>query len=195
MSDEVLFKSAADALRFAFNYSHQQYDRPLMNRLATKSSGEGKGLVGQDGAGQAGMIRSRLEKLPHLYRVVLAARYAPHSFPCTCGRPCCAGTVFNLEWREAVGAVASYACEIVPGGVAQYRLRRGLLFRHFGPRTLMSDIAKKSGVNVDTATAHNRALMEWLLGPKDDPARGIETIAIVCAHDALASYGIIGSHE
>ena len=101
MSDEVLFKCAADALRFAFNYSHQQYDRPLMNRLATKSSGEGKGLVGQDGAGQAGMIHSRLERLPHMHRMVLAARFIPRNFRCSCGRACCSGLERNLAWEAA----------------------------------------------------------------------------------------------
>ncbi|MNY38370.1 hypothetical protein D3C86_1729920 [compost metagenome] len=55
-----LFPRAHAALTFALNYSMQQYDRPLMNRIASgeltagMAPGGGEGLSGLDGAGQAG---------------------------------------------------------------------------------------------------------------------------------------------
>jgi hypothetical protein len=62
MSDSptILFRTPQAALVFAFNYSMQQQDRPLMDRLASPAARTGKGLSGVDGAGQAGMIRRLL---------------------------------------------------------------------------------------------------------------------------------------
>ncbi|MBB6320574.1 hypothetical protein [Paraburkholderia tropica] len=54
---ENLFRTPQDALVFAFNYSMQRADRPLIDRLAAPAARTGKGLSGNDGAGQAGMIR------------------------------------------------------------------------------------------------------------------------------------------
>lgn len=162
LTENVLFKSAADALRFAFNFSHQQYDRPLMNRLASSGTGDGKGLSGMDGAGQAGMIRRELRELSNLYQAVLIARYAPHTFPCTCGSSCCAGSAVNFEWREAVNTVAAYACEMVPGGSGRFRLRRELVFRLYGSKRTLAAIAEDCGVSEQTASDHNGRVTMWL---------------------------------
>lgn len=40
---EPLFSSAHAAIVFALNYNHQQYDKPLMNRLSWGPMPEGKG--------------------------------------------------------------------------------------------------------------------------------------------------------
>lgn len=198
MSDEVLFKSAADALRFAFNYSHQQYDRPLMNRLAgSQSEGKGKGLSGLDGAAQAGMIRRELSTLSTLYRAVLVAQHAPRTFVCDCGRSCCAGTRINFEWRDAVSTVASYACRLVPGGRGRYLLRRDLVFRLYGSGATLVSIAKKRGVSEQTASEHNSRVSIWLR--RGQEARGgrkavlsIEDLAGAAAHRVLTQAGMVG---
>lgn len=196
MSDEVLFKSAADALRFAFNYSHQQYDRPLMNRLAGGEGGGGRGLSGLDGAAQAGMIRRELSVLPNLYRAVLIARLAPRSFPCSCARSCCTGTAVNFEWRDAVNAVASYACDLVPGGAGKFRLRRDLVFRAYGSGKTVEAIAEDCGVSERTAYTHNGALMPWLRGRPERGKRkavpGVEQVAEHAATAVFAKAGFIG---
>lgn len=196
MSDEVLFKSAADALRFAFNYSHQQYDRPMMNRMMGGRNETGKGLSGLDGAAQAGMIRRELSTLPNLYRAVLIARYAPRSFPCTCGRPCCVGSSVNFEWREAVNAVASYATDMVPGGAGKFRLRRDLVFRAYGSGKTVEAIAEDCGVSERTAYTHNGALVSWLRGRPERGKRkavpGVEQVAEHAATAVFAKAGFIG---
>lgn len=75
MSDVIEFKSAFDAVRFALAYSTQQYGETMMaKRLRGESLGSGMGLVGVDGAGQAGMIRRELETLPELHMSVIVAR-------------------------------------------------------------------------------------------------------------------------
>lgn len=59
-----LLSSALATLTFALNYSMQQFDRPIMNKIASgKFAAEmtledGKGLSGLDGAGQPGMTRA-----------------------------------------------------------------------------------------------------------------------------------------
>ena len=82
MQDEILFNSAHGALVFAFNFSGQAYDRPMMNRLATPSVGTGKGLVGLDGAGQSGFIRAEVKAMGKLSEAIIIARIAPRSTPC-----------------------------------------------------------------------------------------------------------------
>lgn len=195
MSDEVLFKSASDALRFAFNYSHQQYDRPLMNRMMGGQGGSGKGLSGLDGAAQAGMIRRELSALSNLYRAVLVARHAPRSFPCTCGRSCCAGSSINLEWREAVNAVASYATDMVPGGHGRFRLRRELVFRIYGSGRTLAAIAQDCGVSEQTASEHNSRIVIWLRRgreARDDrpEVKSIEVLSDEAAQRVLMQAGI-----
>lgn len=195
MSDDVLFKSAADALRFAFNYSHQQYDRPLMNRLATKSEGSGKGLVGQDGAGQAGMIRSRLGKLPHMHRMILAARFIPRNFPCSCGSTCCSGKEKNLAWEEAASAVGAYACEALEGGAGRYRLRTQLVRRFYGSGDTLGDVAEEVGVSLRTVESEAPLVIGWLRGYRIPQSRqwvhGVDTVAMLAAEALLTEAGFI----
>ncbi|WJJ93428.1 DNA-binding protein [Neopusillimonas aromaticivorans] len=197
MSDEVLFKSAADALRFAFNYSHQQYDRPMMNRLATAPVGEGKGLAGQDGAGQAGMILSRLERLPNMHRAVLAVRFGPMSFPCSCGSACCSEQRRNLAWEAAAGAVGAYAAEAIPGGAGRYRLRTELVRRFYGASGTLADVAEKVGVSLRTVASEAPLVEGWLNGYRSKETKkwvmGVDVVAIRAAEALLSESGFIES--
>ncbi|MDR1349635.1 MAG: hypothetical protein LBJ59_02420 [Zoogloeaceae bacterium] len=43
-ADEPLFSSAHAALTFALNFCGQNYDRPLMNRMAARSEGAARDL-------------------------------------------------------------------------------------------------------------------------------------------------------
>lgn len=173
MSDQALFESAADALRFAFHFSHQQYDRPLINRMADKRlGGEGKGLSGLDGAAQAGMIRRELSELSNLHQALLIARFAPHFLPCSCSRACCSGQAINFEWREAVRTVTSHACEVLPGGAGKFRLRQELVARHFGHKGTLTDIAERCGVRRQAASDHNSLIINWLRGSQGKREKG-----------------------
>lgn len=90
MEGDTLFDNAHGALVFAFNFSGQCYDRPAMNRLATPAAGTGKGLVGLDGAAQAGFILAEVKGMGKLAEAILTARLAPRSMPCHCRSSCCA---------------------------------------------------------------------------------------------------------
>lgn len=195
MSDDVLFKSAAGALRFAFNYSHQQYDRPLMNRLATPPGGQGKGLAGQDGAGQAGMILSRLGKLSNLHRAVLAVRFAPRGFRCACGSTCCSGWKSNLAWEEAASAVGAYATEAIPGGAGRYRLRTELVRRFYGAGGTLAEVAEKMEVSLRTVEKESPLVDGWLRGYRVKTTRkwvvGVDSLAMRAAESLLSESGFI----
>jgi hypothetical protein len=197
--DQPLFKSAGAALAFAFNFSMQQYDRPLMNRLASgRLGGDGMGLSGQDGAGQAGMIRAKLAELPYLHQAILVAKNAPPRLPCHCGAPCCVGKQPNFEWQAAVRAVADHAePEALEGCTIHRGLTLGLLANLFGNKVPVSQLAEEAGVTNNTATNHLSRLRIWLRGEskgkKGQPARiGAEQRAMAAADAALSDCGMVG---
>ncbi|MDF3939939.1 hypothetical protein P3W66_07855 [Achromobacter denitrificans] len=171
--EEPLFKNLHAALTFALNFRMQQYDRPLMNRVAAGSSnGEGKGLSGVDGAGQAGMIRAELDRLLPLERAVLVAAAAPSQIPCECRVSCCSGWKINPEWQDAMSQLVSAAAAgALSGCVSNGRLRSALIQRHFGADVSLAKLADRYKVSERTAEAHSAKLKWWLFGY---PAKGDE---------------------
>lgn len=164
---EPLFKSADDALRYAFSYSGQAYDRPVMNRMADVQHKSGKGLAGIDGAAQSGMIRAELKKIGGLFLAIITASYAPTTFPCECGSACCSGQKVNLEWAEAITTISQAASGRVSG--SNLRLRRTIVANCFlrkSERKPIGEMADYCGVHRDTASDHNAKIALWLLGMK-----------------------------
>jgi hypothetical protein len=100
---EPLFRSAHEALVFAFRYGHDQSPRtPMTGLMQGGAIGSGKGLVGIDGAGQAGMILASLQHLPAEQRDVITVRYGEVHKECHC----CGALVPTREWRDAVDALS-----------------------------------------------------------------------------------------
>lgn len=198
-SNSPLFTSAHAALVFAFNFNMQQYDRPLMNRLAGKqAASSGLGLSGLDGAAQAGMIRRRVATLPVVYQSILVTRLAPPQLVCECGAPCCCGKQANLEWQGALRIVADYAEREALGNCTVNRpLTLALLMRLFSlDARHLSDIAKEVGVAPNTATNHNARLKGWLLGENGRgtgaATPGRDALAMEAAEYVLTEAGIVG---
>ena len=111
MTEEPLFKSTHEALIFAFNYAVQQSPKtPLMRMFQSnpaedevpKGIRQSKGLIGLDGAAQAGMILAEVCRLPDDQHNVIVARYyrAQHECRC-CGQP-----APREEWRVAIDALS-----------------------------------------------------------------------------------------
>lgn len=174
---EIEFESAFDAVRFALCYSSQQYGETMMaKRLRGESVGTGMGLVGFDGAGQAGLIRRELWALPELHLSVLVARAAARDLPCSCGSTCCSGRTPNLEWQAAIGwltdASAAYASSF-----SHYRVRRAIIERIFGVKCNLVDIARACDAHVDTVSKHNAAVRRWISGNSKTQALGVERVA------------------
>lgn len=189
---EPMFKSAHAALVFALNYSMQQYDRPLMNRVAAgPAKEEGKGLSGLDGAAQAGMIRAELARLAPLHQAVLVASIAPHQVPCECRAACCGGWKTNPEWSDSVSELTTVAAAAALAGcVSNGRLRSALIQRLLGAKATLADLAARHDVDEKTASAHNAKLKRWLFGAQGDGG-GLHTQAYVSASDAFYACGWI----
>ncbi len=197
---EPLFESANSALHFAFKFSDQVYEPPLMNRMAWgPMESMGKGLGKLDGAGQAGMILSRLSGLNARQQLVIFALYSPQSMPCGCGAPCCRGFIKNPFWEEAVNALGHIAAaEVLRGCTTNRALRNGIIKKILGVKGIvLADLADKCHVSQDTATNHNNKIKRWLLGPKryDESELGLIEASRRVAEAALAEANMIETAE
>ncbi|WP_237173026.1 DNA-binding protein [Paracandidimonas lactea] len=195
---EPLFQSAHAALVYAFNYSGQAYDRPIMNRMADDPvEAVSKGLSGLDGAGQAGMIFNKLQHLPPLYQYIVFATYAPRSIPCSCRYPCCSGHKRNEFWHACIRQIEEAAItQALPGCVSHRVLRRGIIQREFGDKSLsLAELAEKAGVHRDTATNHASKIRAWLHGQKaksgHEAVAGVKTAALRMIAQILAEDGLV----
>lgn len=144
--DDPLFDSAYSALAFAFRYSSQQYQPTPMARLMRGSIGSGKGLVGLDGAAQAGFIRGMVEKLPAFERAAIVARFG---------------------WKTAEG----YGAKIVLIGPATASLGTGvhsrrmvdhLVQKFYGERVYLKELAELVGMHANTMTERWRCIRRAL---------------------------------
>jgi hypothetical protein len=199
MDAPILFHSAHEALKFCYNFSSQQYDRPTMNKLADKGGRTGKGLAGNDGAGQAGMIRREVRELGEFYEAIVIASFAAPSTPCACRASCCSGHKANKEWSDAIYIITMAAMSQLSGKLSHYALRRGIVERQFGIKRTLSELAEACKVDRDTASHHNAILTSWLTGDKDRkrPNAKVGEIfrAISAAEGRLSQAGFIGVSE
>lgn len=200
IDQEPLFASAHNALVFAFNFSGQQYDRPMMNRLADNPVDYvSKGLSGMDGAAQAAMVFNKLFHLPPLYQYIVFATYAPRTIPCECRRSCCVGQKRNEQWHACIRMIEEAAItQALPGCITHRVLRRGIVQRAFGDKSVtLAELAEKAGVSENTANNHNSRVRQWLYG---HPARrdreaieGAKQQALRMIEEILIESGLVES--
>jgi hypothetical protein len=193
------FKTIEDALRFAFHYSGQSYERPIMNRMAddpVRTFGESMGLSGNDGAGQAGMLWNQVMRLSDMSQFVLYAAYSPRSAPCNCGRPCCSGYKPNPFWEACIVKIEEAAITRALAGCISHRtLRRQIVRRLFGDKSIvLQDVAARCEVAQNTASNHNQAIKGWLFGSKEDGwTSGVRPRAVAQLDVMLAEAGVVES--
>lgn len=195
--EERLFSSAHAALTFAFNYSAQAVERPMMARMADKGGGTGKGLGGLDGAGQAGMILSKVKSLSRLHQAILRARFGERVASC----PCCGSPADDHDWLAAIRVISDHAvADALSSHVTSRILRDAIIARYFGKKLLLQDAAVRVNVSVATASRHNSLLVEWLRGSRTLKAssgnrsagiRGVEAIAMDAISRLLEGHGLI----
>lgn len=199
MTEERLFDSSHAALVFAFNFSGQQYQASAMNKAMTPQIGSGKGLVGVDGAAQAGMIRRELGTLPDLHQAVLTARVAPRDVPCECGRACCVGKQLNAEWADAIVWLTERAMQQLSGSFSHYRVRRSILEKIFGVKVNLADIAEACGAHRNTVSDQNAKLKLWIEGEKGrkglNASPGVEAVAWMAIDGRLKAARMVGVEE
>ena len=144
--EEPLFDSAWSALAFAFRYSTQQYQPTPMARLMRGNIGGGKGLVGLDGAAQAGLIRGLVERLPEFERAAITARFS---------------------WKSAEGYGAKLlligpATASLGTGVHSRRMVDHLVQKFYGERVYLKELAELVGMHANTMTDRWRCIRKAL---------------------------------
>lgn len=152
---EGIFYSAHESVVFALNYCEQQSAMSPMAKLVQQGSyGSGRGLVGLDGAGQAGMVMAEIEKLSrqnYYMAVALIARCTHDRIRCNCGQPCCSRWRPNPLWREAVNQLGDYVLTHLSANVSSRVLRLTVVGKHFGRKVSIEHIAEDCGVHRNTA--------------------------------------------
>lgn len=174
---EALFENTHNALVFAFHFSAEQYAETLLSRLIRRGCGSGKGLVGLDGAGQAGMVLAEIGRLGDLEQAVIAARFAPKFEEC----PCCGGEKPTKVWRDAIEKLTAWA---VPAGVSNMRARRELVSKFFGVRGIeFKALAERYGMNRKTVAEQYQNVAKRL--------KDLDSRAQCALDDALKSGGMV----
>ncbi|STZ77369.1 hypothetical protein [Bergeriella denitrificans] len=108
MTEQAPFRSAEDALTFAFHYSFEQSPKNIMSGLLNQGAiGSGHGLHGTDGAAQAAMIHNILNELPDPQRWALTVRFADTPGEC----PCCGGERQSQAWTQAADNLGLLAAQ------------------------------------------------------------------------------------
>jgi len=182
---EPLFKSAHAALSFAFNFSDQQWQPSAMARMmGGPPLGKGRGLVGVDGAAQAGMIKAVLGGLSDIHRSILVANTMPRYKRCDCGIPCCSGRRPMPEWEAAIDVLIRASMSAVPMTFSYYQMRRGVIRKYFGEKLSLGEIADKCGVNRNKVGEYKKPLWEWL--------RDNDSVATSQIEDALRDQNVVG---
>lgn len=141
---EALFRSAHQALLFAYTYADTQHGTAgaaerqialLAKDRYGRIPGSGRGLRGLDGAAQAGMIRSLIERnTPPAFRLVVRARFS---------------VLDASARREAVLPLAMRARHSLPPGVPAWAVVE-LVAGALGMRANLPHIADRCEVGVRT---------------------------------------------
>lgn len=207
-AQEPLFSSAHAAIVFALNYNHQQYDKPLMNRLSWGAMPQGKGLSGIDGAAQAGMIRGMIGRLSDLECAMLIAYCAPKQIPIP-GSHQAIKIVdnrqvrlprwsVNPEYQAALRQIAnSYQIHALTSTDHQSvrAIRFALVARCFGERANLQDIAERSGVPYRNLKRLHAGVRDYLLGKRggyeQEATSGAIQLALNKVETMLREGGII----
>lgn len=155
MSDP-LFNSAASAIMFALRYSSQQYAETPMSKLMKRGGrASGKGLVGLDGAGQAGMILKKIDNLGRLERACIIARYTDRMAEC----PCCKAATASDDYRDAINVLADWALRNVENVTDVARMRFAIVADFYERRRLVGKTAEAIGMA--RATAYDNRARIW----------------------------------
>lgn len=169
---ECLFESVHSALAFAYRYRGQQFTQSRMNRvmMANLPHGtriKGKGLIGLDGAGQAGLIRGLMQNLDPYERHMIEAR-------------------FEANERERLRAMLFFMPVLIanmPTGVHSKRAADVLVQKWFGERLKLQDAAQEIGAHRNTVgpmwTSTKRVLEAIWVRAEEAAHRELQAAGIV----------------
>lgn len=175
VAGDVLFDSVGQALRFAFLFKASVKGASVPGAV---SIGSGRGLVGLDGAGEAGNIKRLIGDLPKVQAAALQARFSERVAAC----PCCMAEAPAAEWL---------GCCVLLSGVAMgaasschEKLALDLTMRHFGDKRLTFEmLGGRYGCSADQVRKINNKVAAAL--------RAVEHAAQAKISDRLIASGYI----
>lgn len=182
--EQALFRGVDEALKFAFRYEYEQYERTALAQMASGPVPESKGLSGLDGAATCGIIGVHLGTMPQLWRRILIARYAPRASECDCGRPCCCGHKPNPKWQAEITWLSESVLMALTACVSNRRLRNGIVLKYFGQRVRLGELADYCHVHRNTASDQAHKIVSML--------KAEEKSAYASIDERLRSVGLIG---
>ncbi len=180
VATEPLFMSSDSALKFAFEYSMAQYGRNILATLVGNAPPAGRGLVGLDGAAQAGMILREVYDLTDVQAYILTAIFCRAKTECDC----CGGLVDRPEKRQAIKALSELCSYVMSGHIQNNRFREAMVARYFGDKSSLTVMASRYRVDRDTASRHYSKVASWL---KENESRARMAIG-----DRLGEIGMVG---
>ena len=183
-----LFKSAHEALRFAYNYN---WDNCVKAMIGIPPAPTGRGLGGLDGAAEAGNIKRIVCSKGVQTEMLVVAKFAPHIIP----RSISKGWYVSLGWLSAIRYLARLTEQdcFSGGGDEEYRGRIiAKVFRR--ERASIEDIGKMASIPRSTAYRHFRSVKKYIEGDRTG-AKGILQLAIESIESELRNAGIVGEEE
>ncbi|RAR51672.1 hypothetical protein C7401_13632 [Paraburkholderia unamae] len=167
---EGIFKSAEEAVTFACNYSSQQYAMSAMGKILQRGAqGSGRGLVGLDGAGQAGMVFAELERIDYWQLAVLVTGKLSRRERCDCTRSCCRGWKPNPVFEEAVSQLADHVARVHPVVLPVRSFRVAVIKKYFGEKDSdPMEVAKGEGMSKRTAERYVGLIREFIRNLEKD---------------------------
>ncbi|WP_430228018.1 hypothetical protein [Paraburkholderia tropica] len=158
-----IFNSAQEAIMFACNFSSQQYAMsPMAKLLQGPSRGSGRGLVGLDGAGQAGMVFAELQRIDYWQLAALVTGKLSRSERCDCRRACCRGWKLNPLFEEAVSQLADYVALTLTPVPPVKEFRVAVIMKYYGEKTDALEVAKNLGIKKSAAERHITAIRKCI---------------------------------
>jgi hypothetical protein len=179
----TLFENSHDALVFAFNFSSQQYGVSEMARLAGPMASSGKGLIGMDGAAQAGMIMREVDavgKENPLHKACIVAIYSPKFKEC----PCCKSDRMPIQnYQEAVATLREKSADWI-SGISKRNMREAIIRAHYERGVSLKKEAERLKVPTSSAYDQKSVIMEKLIKLENE-ARGaiFERLNRMCGFD------------
>lgn len=168
---EGIFKSAAEAVQFALRHSASQFPQSQMGKILQQPGiGQGRGLVGLDGAAQAGMVLAELQNIPSPSQLaVVYATSVPKIAVCHCGQACCRGWTWTPEFSQATAMIGRIVAENVKAAPNLTKYLVGVVRKHFGGSVDLALEAELLGIAPKAALAHATRARKYL-GPVEDSA-------------------------
>lgn len=129
---DVLFKDAAAALSFGFRFSDSQFEISAVAKMVKGvSTGTGKGLVGNAGAAQAGMVMANVQRLKPLEQACIVGRYSLRFVDCECGNVCCMGEKVLKEYQDAILLLDREVAQLAVTGISKRQMRHAIIRAYF----------------------------------------------------------------